>query len=281
MLSLPFVAVIWVDGPVLGATLQVISGAGMVIVDVLAITALQRTMPKGVLSRVFALLDSGVYLSALAASIITSTLLAATNLTTTLVVLGLGTATLSVVCIGPVIRADNRAAATLAEIQPRLALLERLDLFAALPRPALEELARSMEEVTAEADRVLIRQGDPADALWILRTGQVDISTRWEDGFDQQLPSLGPDSYFGEIGLLRNVPRTATVRTAEPATLYRIGADPFLEAVQGGRVSASLLASADLRLGRRHFRHTSASTPGTSSQPGDSAGVGWPTDQAR
>ncbi|MGI8692038.1 MAG: hypothetical protein ACR2JK_03945 [Geodermatophilaceae bacterium] len=68
------------------------------------------------------------------------------------------------------------------------------------------------------------------------------------------------------------MPRTATVRTAEPSTLYRIGAHPFLEAVKGGRVSASLLASADLRLGRRHFRHTTT-TPGASSQPDDSAGV--------
>lgn len=75
-----------------------------------------------------------------------------------------------------------------------------------------------------------------------------------EDGRPLQLPSLGPDSYFGEIGLLRGIPRTATVRAAEPCSLYRVAAEPFLEAISGGQASSSLLTMANIRLYRSHSR---------------------------
>jgi len=95
------------------------------------------------------------------------------------------------------------------------------------------------------------REGDAADALWILLAGQVGVLLQRES---QRLPSPGPGSYFGDIGLLRGVPRTATVRAVDPCTLYRVAAEPFLEAVQGGRASTSLLAMADIRLTRSHPR---------------------------
>lgn len=261
LLSLPYVVVIWVNDPITGALLQIVAGAGMVVVDVLAITALQRQMPRGVLSRVFALLDTGVYAASIAGSFGAAALLAATDLTTTLLILGLGFSALSIAGIRPLVIADRQSAAAVAALQPRIALLQALDLFAALPRPALEELARCIEEVQAEPDKVLIREGDPADALWVLLGGQVDVMSKGSSEQPQKLPSLEPVSYFGEIGLLRGVPRTATVRTAEPSTLYRIPADCFLEAVQGGRASSSLLAMANTRLARTHPRLSPVAAP--------------------
>ena len=261
LLSLPYVVAIWVDDPITGTLLQVVAGAGMVVVDVLAITALQRQMPRGVMSRVFALLDTGVYAVSIAGSFGTAALLEATDLRTTLLILGLGFSALSIAGIRPLVIADRQSAAAVAALQPRIALLQELDLFAALPRPALEELSRSIEEVAAEPGEVLIREGDPADALWILRSGRVDVTSQGDAEVPQELPSMVPLSYFGEIGLLRGVPRTATVRAAEPSTLYRIPADAFLEAVQGGRASSSLLAMADTRLARTHPRLSAMAEP--------------------
>ncbi len=252
LLSLPYVVAIWVTGPVVGTLLQIVAGAGMVVVDVLAITALQRQMPRAVMSRVFALLDTGAYAASIVASFAAAALLQATDLRTTLLVLGLGFAAVSIVGIRPLVLADRRSAAAVAALQSRIALLQELDLFAALPRTALEELARTFEEVDAEPGTVLIREGDAPDALWILLTGRVDVDSQGASEVDQQLPPMGPGSYFGEIGLLRGVPRTATVRAVEPCTLYRIAAEPFLEAVQGGRASSSLLAMANVRLTRSH-----------------------------
>ncbi|MGI8693805.1 MAG: MFS transporter [Geodermatophilaceae bacterium] len=254
LVSVPFVLTIWVAEPVLGTALQAVSGAGMVIVDVLAITALQRQMPRAVMSRVFALLDTGAYAASIVASLLAAALLEATDLRTTLLILGVGFAALSVAGFPPLLRADRDSAAAVSALQPRIELLHGLDLFAALPRTALEQLARSLVEAHAEPGEVLIREGDAADALWILLAGRVEVSTHGESERQLQLPSLGPGSYFGEIGLLRGMPRTATVRAVEPSTLYRVADGPFLEAVQGGRASSSLLAMSDSRLARSHPR---------------------------
>lgn len=254
LLSLPFVATVWVREPVLGTALQVVAGAGMVIVDVLAITALQREMPRTVMGRVFGLLDTGVYTAMVLGTFATAALLEVTDLTTTLLILGVGFSVVSIAGIRPLVLSDRRSAAAVAALQPRIALLQELDLFAALPRTALEELARSLEDVHAEPGEVLIREGDDADALWILLAGEVEVLSQGESSQPQRLPSLGPGSYFGEIGLLRGVPRTATVRAVEPSTLNRVAAEDFLEAVQGGRASSSLLAVANTRLARSHPR---------------------------
>jgi CRP-like cAMP-binding protein len=172
-------------------------------------------------------------------------------------VLGVGFSAVSIAGVRPLVLADRRSAAAVAALQPRITLLQELDLFASLPRTALEELARSLEEERVEPGEVLIREGDAADALWILLAGHVEVLSHAES---QWLPSLGPGSYFGEIGLLRGVPRTATVRAIQPCTLYRIAAEPFLEAVQGGRASGSLLPMADIRLYRSHPRLSSGVT---------------------
>lgn len=248
LLSVPFLLVIPVENAVLGNALQVLAGAGMVTVDVLAITALQRQMPRAVMGRVFALLETGAYGAMVLGSFATAALLEATSLSTTLTVLGVFFVALSVACIRPLVRADRDNAAAVAALQPRIALLRRLDLFATVSRPALETVARALEEVDAEPGDVLVREGEPADALWILRSGRVAVSVSGAG----PLPALAPDTYFGEIGLLRGIPRTATVAAAEPSTLYRLPAEPFLDAIRGGQASGSLMGLVDVRLFRSH-----------------------------
>jgi hypothetical protein len=226
----------------------------MVIVDVLAITALQRDLPREVLSRVFGVFETLVLLGILTASLGCSLLIRATSLDTALLVVGLGFAGVSVLGMGPLLRADRKAAAGLAALRPRIALLQALDLFADAPQASLEQLARAVEEVLVPAGDVVIREGDPADALYVLVEGEVDVSARGEGARPRHLRTMGPRSYFGEIGLLRSVPRTATVRTNSPSTLWRIGADDFRTALESGSVSASLLSVASSRLARSHPR---------------------------
>lgn len=252
LLCLPFFFTIPVREPVVGTLLQVVAGAGMVIVDVLAITALQREMPREVMSRVFALLDSSAYTAAIMSSFLAAGLLEATDLHPTLLILGLGFSALTFAGIRPLIRADRRSAGRVAALAPRVELLQDLSLFDAMPRIALEELASSMETVRAETGETLVREGDVADALWVLVTGRMDVSVKKQELEGRQLPSIDAPSYFGEIGLLRGLPRTATVRAATPSQLYRIAAQPFLPAVAGGRASASMLGLASFRLGRTH-----------------------------
>lgn len=254
LLALPYAASTLVDNALIGAALQVVAGGGMVIVDVLAITALQRDLPKDVLGRVFGVFESLVLAGILGASLATSLLLRATDLRTALLVVGLGVSALSVLGMGPLLRADRKAAAGLALLRPRIALLEVLGLFAAASSQTLEALARACEPVDVAAGAYVVREGEPADAFYVLVDGEVDVTARGEAKREQHLRTMGPRSYFGEIGLLRGVPRTATVRATEPTTLWRISGDDFRAALETGSASTSMLQVASSRLARSHPR---------------------------
>jgi CRP-like cAMP-binding protein len=259
MLALPYAVVAGVTSPAIGYPLMVVSGAGMVIVDVLAVTALQRDLPREVLSRAFGLLEAAVPLSLLIASPITAAILHSTNLTDTLLAIGFGFSAAAILGLPPVLRADSRTAAAVRLLRPRVDLLESLDLFTGASRAALETLARNAKELEMPDDMVVVREGDQADALWVLATGSVVVSARGEARRARQLRTMDAPSYFGEIGILRGIPRTATVRCAEPCTLLRIEAADFLDAAQGAAVSRSLLDQSSARLARSHPRLSTTS----------------------
>jgi CRP-like cAMP-binding protein len=100
----------------------------------------------------------------------------------------------------------------------------------------LERLAARLTPVEAQGGEEIIRQGDHGDSFYIVSSGEVEILV------DDQPPRReGEGSYFGEIALLRDVPRTATVRAATDVELYALDRDDFLPAVTGhaGSVQAA------------------------------------------
>jgi MFS family permease len=254
MLALPFAATAGVHHVWMATVLQVVAGGGMLIVDILAITAIQRDLPNEVMSRVFGLFEAGVPATLLIASFATASLLHAFGLTTTLLAIGFGFSGAAVVGLLPLWRADRRAMLAVRALEPRIRLLEGLDLFAGASRLAVERLASTAVEVSVPADHVLIREGDEADALWVLVSGEIVVSARGEAARARQLRTMGAGTYFGEIGLLRRVPRTATVRALEPCDLLRIEGADFLDAVQTAGVSSSLMSQSMSRLSRTHPR---------------------------
>ena len=259
MLALPFAAVAIVHSPVIAFALQMVSGAGMVVVDVLAVTALQRDLPRGTLSRVFGIFESAVPASLLMASIITAVILRHVGLTPTLLAIGFGFSAAAVLGIAPIVAADRRSVAVVRALAPRVALLVRLELFTGASHAALERLAAHATEVTLAAGSVVVAEGSPADALWVLQSGDVDVKARGEGSRARHLRTMQGPSYFGEIGLLRGLPRTATVETTSECTLLRIEADDFFAALQGAAISNSLLAQSSARLARTHPRLAQAS----------------------
>jgi CRP-like cAMP-binding protein len=124
-----------------------------------------------------------------------------------------------------------------------------LDLFTGSARSTIEMLAASAEEQLVPAGTAIIRQGDPADALWILVEGRLQVSID-VDGVQRELPPVDAPGYVGELGLLRGEPRSATVVTAADSRLLRIAGEDFLAALETAPASQSLLSLAGERLKR-------------------------------
>jgi CRP-like cAMP-binding protein len=110
----------------------------------------------------------------------------------------------------------------------RVELLKSLPLFRPLPPPTIEFLASRLERHEVDAGEVVIRQGEPGDRFYVVGDGRFTVLLEGEPG-----PSLGPGDFFGEIALLRDVPRTATVVADEPGVLYSLTRDDFVPAVTG------------------------------------------------
>jgi CRP-like cAMP-binding protein len=179
-------------------------------------------------------------------------LLGSVGLNTTLLIMGLAIPALSVAAY-PWIRAlDTSAQRELSAIEPRIAALQSLDIFAGATRAALERLARSAVEETVDAGTVLIREGAEADDFFVLTAGEVEVLAAGEAGAEHTLGVLAPPNYFGEIGLLGHRPRTATVKAIAPCTLYRINGSDFVEAMTVASLSPSALGRAQARLARTH-----------------------------
>jgi MFS family permease len=265
--ALPFLAVIPLHVPWLAAVLQVISGIGMVIVDVLAITTLQRDLAGDLLGRVLGVFDTVILAGILLASLVTGILLAHASLDVTLVLIGVGIPVIGLAGLPALLRADRTSAAVAERLRPLVDLLSELDLLTGADRSTLERLAAAAEEVVMPAGTVLIREGDEADALWILTRGELAVSVAEGGSPPRELAPVTAPGYVGELGLLHGIPRTATVQTSQDSTLLRISGEDFLSALQTSRPSPTLLSVAGVRLARTPGRGPRPPVT-TSSQPG-------------
>jgi MFS family permease len=248
--ALPFLATVPVRWPALACALQVVSGAGMIIVDVLAITSLQRDMPREVLSRVLGVFETLVLGGILLGSLAAGVLLAHADVTVVLIAVGVGVPVIAAAGLPTLLRADRRSAAVAERLRPRVELLSVLDLLAGADRSTLERLAAAAEEVVLPAGRVVMREGDKADDLWVLVQGELSVSAASGGPVARELEPVTAPGYVGELGLLHNIPRTATVRTRRESTLLRIDGGEFLAALQSSRPSPSLLSVAGARMAR-------------------------------
>ncbi len=249
--GLPLVLVAVVPSAAQAVTLLVASGAGRAFVDVGGRTLLQRAVKDEVLSRVFGLQESVAM-----AGLTTGSALAP------LLVIWLGGrgAFLAVGAFLPAmaIFAWRQLSSADRVAQPpdpaRVALLRATSIFRPLAQPVLERLSRKLISVVPAAGDEIIRQGDPGDRFYLVEEGVVAVSI---DG--GHVADLGPGEFFGEIALLRDAPRNATVTASGPVRLLALERMEFLDAVTGSHTASE---AADLAVGRRlsETRVTDAST---------------------
>jgi MFS family permease len=217
-------------------------GVGNTLVDVSGLTLLQRTASEEVLGRVFGVLESLVVGTLGLGAILAPLLVSLFGVRWSLVATGLLLPVLALVSWARLRGIDERAVLPERE----LALLRSLPLFAPLAPATLEHLARSLVRVLAPAGTETTRQGEVGDRFYLVDEGDMDVSI---DG--EVVSSLGPGDHFGEIALLRDVPRTATVTARTDASLFALERDEFVSAVSGhpaSREAADAVVAA--RIGR-------------------------------
>ena len=111
-------------------------------------------------------------------------------------------------------------------------LLGANPFFAGLGAEAIEAVSRLCVSRTLEPDQILFEKGEPADALYAVRRGQIRIATGTEAGRRLTLNLLGPGDVFGEIALLDAGPRTADAIAAEATDLFVVRRRDFVELLQ-------------------------------------------------
>ena len=198
------------------------AGAGFSLSDVTGRLMLQRLVPDQKLARAFGVLE-GAYMAAEGiGAVVGAALVAGLGLQGTLIVTGLLLPAVALVARRRLTEADVGLHVSPEHVH----LLHSLPLFAALGPREVELLAEHLSPVEAAAGDVVVSEGDVGELFYVIETGDADVS---QGG--RTLRSLSAGDSFGEIALLRSVPRTATVTARTPMTLLALGRAPFLEAV--------------------------------------------------
>jgi MFS family permease len=219
---------VWPE-PVVAFVLLFINGIGNTIIDASGSTLLQRMVRDEVRARVFAALQGVLILGLGVGTILIPVVIETAGVRAALIVTGALLAGLTLL-----------SARSLARIQPpspvsaeTLDLLRSVPLFAPLPEGTLEFLGSKMETVSRPAGTVIFRQGEAGDRYYLVEGGQLEVSV---DG--RVASTLGRGDGFGEIALLRDVPRTASVTAKTDVMLRALERDEFIAVVTGHAESA-------------------------------------------
>lgn len=217
--------------PALGAPMLAIAGGGMTLLDVTGVTMLQRIVPDDKLSRTYGVLETlymategvGAFLAALAVGWV--------GPRWTLLVAG------ALLPVAGFLVRRRMASLDVGVRVPshEMAVLRGTELFAPLPPTALERVSRNVVPIQVSAGDVVIREGDRGDRFYVIEQGKALVSTR-----NVRVAELGPGGYFGEVALLYDQPRNATVIAETDLTLFVLERDEFLRTVTGHEVVGTL-----------------------------------------
>jgi CRP-like cAMP-binding protein len=254
MSGVPLFSLSVIRSPWLAYGMLLIEGVAVVIADVVAITTLQRVVDRSVLGAVLGILGTFGVAAMLIGSVLAPVWIAWFGLAAACAIGGGMPIVISLVA-GPKARSMDRTAASRAEaLAGRVSLLRAAPMLADLSTAGLESLAVAVVEQSAAVGADVVKEGDSAEDLYLVVSGALDVFSAGEAGGPPQLVNrLTAGDVFGEIGVLRGMPRTATVRASEACELYRMTGSDFLEAVvEVPAVSRKLRSTAFVRLARTH-----------------------------
>jgi MFS family permease len=234
--SIPLI-VLWAwPHPAMVFVVIILMGFGNPLVDVNFATILQRITPDAVMGRVFGTLEGACIGTMALGSLVMPLLIEVFGLGRGLGVLGVVVALLVLPWLPRALRLDRGLA-----VPPGVPLLNAIPMFEPLTPATIENLARNLTRFEVPAGSVIVREGQESDRFFVIESGGVSVSHG-----DTFIRHQGPGDFFGEIGLLRDVPRTATVVADVDTVLEVLEREDFLNAVTGqseARVAADAIVS--------------------------------------
>ncbi len=217
-------------GDLLTAMLAIgVAVGGLLLLDVVNTTMIQRVVPDELRGRAMGILQTTSAVLYSLGSLLMPLIAGAIGVPPVLIASAVITAVAVAVALLLASREEKPA-----EIDAQRARLLRHPIFAGLPLARLEFAARQLVEVPMEAGAVVVQQGDVADRFYLIGEGSLRVTQSRDGGHETHLRDLGPGDVFGEIGLLRRSPRTATVTATSSGRLLSLEADEFRDLVRSG-----------------------------------------------
>jgi hypothetical protein len=225
--------------PVIALAALFVSGVSNAVLDVSGFTLIQRGVRNEDRVTIFGLFESGIGVGLLVGSLLAPLLIATLGIRAALIATGTVLPVVAALTLRP-IAAHTRTGALTDDVSR---LLRSNPLFAPLPLTALDRVAESLVPRSFEPGDVVMRKGDPGDHYLLIASGEVEVA---DEG--RSLRTCGPGDGIGEIALLREVPRTATVVARTRVDGYAIDAETFLSAIAGPAATAAAESVASARL---------------------------------
>jgi MFS family permease len=204
-------------------------GAANVFDDAGVYSALQQIIPCRLMGRALGVRRAVLLLSMGLGSVVAPLLINAVGARGALITTGLVLVVIAALSVRSLAVIDGRVSAP----GPDLALLRQVSFFGPLPFAIVEHLAGELRSATYEPGDVIIQDGEPGERFYVIVDGRARVC---KDG--NELRQMGPGESFGEIALLRQVPRTATVIAMSRLQARTLARDEFLAAVTGNAASA-------------------------------------------
>jgi MFS family permease len=221
--GLPVIAIVFVSSQASAIVALALAGIGMTFADVAGQTMLQRVVPVSMLSRVFGVLEGGYSAAEALGSAAGAILIATVGIDSAILVAGSLVPVVALLTNRAVKRADVGVVAPLEHIH----LLRSLPIFAASGPADLERLASLLEREPVTSETQVVRQGEVGEHFYLIETGSATVV---RDG--KRIAKLAEGDFFGEIALVKNIPRTASVVADSEMSLLVLERGFFLDAVQ-------------------------------------------------
>ena len=200
----------------------VLLGIGYALIEVAGLSLLQRLPANDVLGRAFAVVESSYWITTGLGAIVAPLIVDLVGLRDALLLVGACLPLLVALRWRPLALLE---AATVVPERPFKAL-RAVEIFAPLPLATIENVSRRVDAIEVHAGETVIREGEYGDRFYVVADGVLDVSC--ERG---AFPSVSVGDAFGEIALLQDVPRTATVTARDDCLLYALDRESFLCAV--------------------------------------------------